>query len=220
MKMPRTRFVKCDKAVSFFEGAKKVQFNVSVAGIEGIDKEFAEFQKKLGSQVQKAMSAMEAPLKDDLFRHIEQDVYNAYKPKVYPRRRDNPEFGTALNDMDANVTFYNRGAGFTLQYAPSGEHSGTTADLPSSSPYYDADDPRPIKPNPVHGDELIRRIETGRGYDWNVYPGKRPFWQKFVNEEMDGQLAQHFAEAMRSQGVQDLTVDWSDVVREDGDGEY
>lgn len=200
-----------------------MELSISVSGIDGLDKDFQAFQQKLGEQVQGAVAAMEAPLKDDLALHIEHDVYDAYTPKEYPRRRDNPDFGIPLIDMDANVTYYNKGAGFTFSYMPDGSHSGTTADLPIESDNYDAYHAEPIKPNPVHGDKLIERIETGRGYDWKFKgkgPGKREFWQKFVNEEMDGRMAQHFANAMRAQGVEDLQIDWSDVVREEGDGAY
>lgn len=209
-----------------------MELSINVSGIDGLDKDFQAFQQKLGHQVKDAVAAMEAPLKDDLAVHIEHDVYDAYTPKEYPRRRDNPDFGIPLIDMDANVTYYNKvdgptffdvGGGLSFSYKPDGSHSGTTADLPNESDNYDADNPESIKPKPVHGDDLIRRIETGEGYDWKFKgkgPGKREFWQKFVNEEMDGRMAQHFANAMRAQGVEDLQIDWSDVVREEGDGSY
>ena len=165
-----------------------MNLTVSVSGLENIDEEFNAFRQKLNQQLTKAVRAMEGPLKDDLYVHIEEDVYAAYKPKEYPRRRDNPEFGIALNDMDKNawLSILPQGNGFSFNYLPDGSHSGTTEDLDEYSDNYDADTPRPIKPNPVHGDDLIRRIETGRGYDWACYPGKREFWQNFVNEEMDG----------------------------------
>lgn len=200
-----------------------MQFSVSLEGENSIDEDYSAFKKLLNTQLNAAIRNMEAPLKDDLYRHIEKDVYATYRPKEYPRRRDNEGFGIPLNNMDANASLSLIPHGFAFSYMPDGSHSGTTADLSPKSKNYDADRPQPIKPNPVHGDDLIRRIETGKGYDWNMgnhYPGERPFWQNFVNDEMGGLLAQHFLEAMKQAGNEDIVVDWGDVVRESSDGEY
>lgn len=197
---------------------------MTIEGLGSIDRDFEEFRKTLNAQLNAAVESLEAPLKDDLKHHVETDVYQAYpNPKEYPRRRDNPEFGTPLIDMgDINTYFgkLGREPGIIFRYTPTGSHSGTTKDLDPYSKYYNADNPRPLKPEPVHGDDLIRRIETGRGYDWDVYPGKRPFWTNFVDEELEGLLAQHFETGMRIAGVTDLVIGWDDVKRESGDGEY
>ena len=178
-----------------------MKLTVSVDGLDTIDQDFSRIQQELAAAVQASMASVGAFMKDALQRHIETDVYNAYTPKVYPRRSETPAFGAPLSDMEANTAVNNRGAGVTLTYLPSGTHSGTTADLPQSSSYYNPDNPRPIKPNPVHGDNLIRRIETGQGYDWDTDVPARPFWQNFVNEmEGVGGLFDAFAAAMAAQG--------------------
>lgn len=194
-------------------------------GLESIDKDFAAFKTDLNAKLNAAIRNMEAPLKDNLYKHIEKDVYAAYQPKEYPRRRDNNEFGTPLNDVDANASLVLIPKGFAFIYLPDGSHSGTTADLSPKSENYDADRPLPIKPNPVHGDDLIRRIETGKGYDWNMgnhHPGKREFWQKFVDEEMGGLMVQNFQEALAMAGMDmsAVKINWDDIVRESSDGEY
>lgn len=178
-----------------------MKFSASVDGTETIDRDFSEVKNEIMSAVQASMSTVGDFMKDALQRHIETDVYDAYSPKAYPRRSENAAFGTPLSDMDANTMVNNRGAGVTLTYLPSGSHSGTTADLPQSSSYYNPDNPRPIKPNPVHGDTLIRRLETGKGYDWKTDVPARPFWQNFVNEmESVGGLFDAFSAAMAAHG--------------------
>ena len=76
---------------------------------------------------------------------------------------------------------------------------------------------------PVHGDDLIGRIEN-----WNPrysYPPRRkrlparPFWRNFVSEMVDDGMAEHFfARAMREQG--DDVIEDGSIVRESGDGDY
>lgn len=171
--------------------------NVSVTGLESIDKDAEAILGKITSAVNNTSYFVGQLMMDQLQEHINIDVYRAYQPKEYPRRSVNSQFGIPLNDLDRNARPINIknpngiGARVGLEYKPDGSHSGTTADLPVKSDYYDADNPRPLKPNPVHGDALIRRIETGRGYDWNCYPGKREFWHKFVKGILDDGEAEY-----------------------------
>ena len=138
----------------------------------------------------------------DLQSHIEKDVYDAYDPRAYPRRKDNPKFGTSLVDKK-NFYAMAKGEYLEFNYYPDGTHRGTRKDtLGYADSESRTDGDIPIKPNPVHGDVLINRIQTGKGYDWNADnpddgPPPRPFWNNFVEEEFNGKLVQHFNHAVR-----------------------
>lgn len=211
----------------------EIQLSVKVDGEKSLDEEIKDFKNYLILRSAQALEQVQGQMTEHLENRIIEDVYNKYTPKEYPRRYDNPQFGdplTSLMYMDA----LGPSGGITsngdismmagLDYNPRGEHSGTTADLSPDSPYYDADNPSPLKPNPVHENELIRRIETGKGYDWKVpsavYKG-RPFWQNFVNEMIEGgQLGALFLQAMKELGVGDIELAYDEVEREPNDGEY
>lgn len=134
---------------------------------------------------------------DDLQKHIQDDVYAKYDPIRYPRRKDHPQFGTALDSIK-NFTTKVKGNTLEFDYSPDGAHTGKKKDMLGFqvNPLYDGD--RPLKPNPVHGDVLINRIEKGKGYDWKSDMPARPFWSKFVEQEFNGELLTHFDRAIRA----------------------
>ncbi len=199
-------------------------------GASGLKKDLEAELINIGSAVTHAMGMEGQLMMEALKKHIEDDVYDKFSPKDYPRRSENSGFGTPLNDVAKNSeAIFDQlpgkiGGRVGLNYRPTGEHSGTTADLDPYSKYYDADDPKPIKAYPpkgdrTDGDDLVRRIETGIGYTWRRRPGKRPFWQNFVDEMVnDGELENTFRLAMLEKGY---VVDMEDgVTRDPGDGQY
>lgn len=153
---------------------------------------------------------MESSLKE----HIQEDVYKAYKPRVYKRRSKNPAYGTPLIDIDDN-TYPEGGAhaypdgkgGFkiNINYMPTGEH--TVYKWSSAGP------------NGVNGSDLISRIEKNDPpYRWPPSPVERPFWQKYVEEMIDGGgFAEALQQGFASQGYQ-VTID--SVTRTPDDGNY
>lgn len=178
--------------------------DINVSGEESIDADFKAFQKELISSVEKAMDDVGADMIEALKKHIETDVYKAYpNPKEYERRSKNSELGRALNDMKANTTVYNKGAGVSLEYKPTGEHE--------NSAWHTAD-----------GDDLIGRIEKKNPPYFKKAQGmvpERPFWQNFVNEMIEGEeLERFFVSAMLMRGVE--IEESGGVVRESGDGDY
>ena len=199
--------------------------DVHVKGEDSLDKDMKAELNKLSVDVANIMVQLGQIMGDTLQKHIVQDVYQAYSPKTYPRRSENPRFGTPLSDVWANSYLtYNTAEGqiggeVCINYMPTGVHTGTTADLDPSSPYYDADNPRPLKPNPANGNELIRRLETGAGYDWNAHPGKRPFWQETVKELIDDGELEHQLFWLLAEKGYDVLND-SGVERESRDGQY
>lgn len=207
-----------------------LDLNFNVTGEDTLDADWNAEKALISAAVTHAMVKIGGLMTDALKKHIDKDVYAKFVPKDYPRRSEHPQFGTPLNDVATNshaifdVIPGKIGGRVGLDYRPTGEHSGTTADLDAYSAYYDADNPRPIKAYPpkgdrTDGDDLIRRIETGIGYTWRRKPGKREFWKNFVNEMTDdGEIAATFRLAMLENGYQ---IDMADgVIREAGDGTY
>ena len=207
-------------------------FDIDVSGEGTIDDDVKAALAEINTAIKQSMGDIGGVMMDGLKKHINEDVYGKFTPKDYPRRSDNPKFGPPLNDVAGqSLAIFDEtsptgiGARVGIDYKPSGEHSGTTADLDPASDYYNPDNPRPIKAYPPRGDrvdadDLIRRIETGKGYTWRRRPGPRPFWTNFVNEMIEGrELERTFQWAMMSRGMEVSLID-SGVVREPGDGDY
>lgn len=153
---------------------------------------------EIGNNVPRVLNVMGSEMIHDLQTHINKDVYAAYKPSSYPRRKDNPQYGTPLDDLknfttrihstDVGIMEYQSTLEF--DYHPDGTHTGKRKDTLdydaklSANRGMSGDDS--LKPNPVHNDVLINRLQTGRGYDWvpkdKIPP--RPFWSNFVDEEI------------------------------------
>lgn len=166
-----------------------------VSELETLDQDFQKVQTEIKTSIAKAMPQLADAMKQSLREHIEQDVYGAYKPKAYPRRSENPGFGIPLNDIDSNTFVNTWPDGVFLNYKPDGSHSGTKRDLKGR---YAEESSMPVIANPAHGDELVRRIETGRGYDWD-FSMARPFFQNFVSDMIEGGgAAQELIEALNS----------------------
>ena len=157
-------------------------FQFIVSGLESIDEDMKELETKLKNDIAQAMPQVGQVMKDTLKEHIESDVYAAYDPKAYPRRSEFPQFGTALNNIDATTVVETGSDMVALEYSPSGEHTGTRRDL---LPPYNKNSSKPIIENPASGDQLIRRIESGDGYDFG-FAMERPFFQNFTEEMIEG----------------------------------
>ncbi len=167
-------------------------------------------------------------IKAVLKRHVEEDVYKAGKgPKVYIRRSEHDGYGIPLNDIDNNA--YPIGtmdqAGNTIvgiNYMPSGSHSGTFGDFYSEEKLEELHkkESDPIKPESMakHGNELIKRIETGKGYDWD-YDRPRPFWANFVEELIEGgEFEDALVRALLMEGLDASPA--GGVIRDPADGVY
>lgn len=174
---------------------------IDVSGIETIDEDWKEIQQQLILAVSQATSNGSNTvdtMKDLLEAHIQHDVYDVYRPKAYTRRSEN-NFGSQyppLKDIEANAFTFEKGAGVTIDYKPSGDH-----------------------PNPEwaerDGDELVKFIETTPSR-----PFPRPFWQKYVDDVVDGiEVYSAFADEMASVGIE-IENDGMLIEREADDGQY
>jgi len=97
-------------------------------------------------------------VKNEEASQIKDEVYKAYKPKYYKRRKDMYAPGNIVGSVDGlTLTVYNI-------TPPSDEHM----------PRF-----RKNTPAPTTDKDLASVIETGEGYDW-YSPGPRPFTQSTV----------------------------------------
>lgn len=159
-----------------------------------LTKEYKTAQKQIINGISEVLNGVGGEMKNMLQEYINTDVYQAYTPKAYLRRKDYPQYGTPL-DSDKNFHISTKktkdDATLTFLYNPKGYHRAKYKDLPND--YRDFTSNKPIKPNPVHGDELIQRIQTGEGYDWNAPDVKpRQFWDHFTRGEFDGGIEMQF----------------------------
>lgn len=195
-------------------------FSVTISGEETLTNELNDFVLNLREPIWEGLSAVADGLTSGLQAHIQKDVYDAYEPSSYPRRSENPRFGIALNDKRQMEVKYPNSMSMTFTYEPTGYHSGRMQDakdaykttkngaVRSTSRTIRQWD-KPLKPHPVHGDKLIRRIQTGEGYDWKGEFPKRPFWDNFVEEQRSGLIVENFAFGF-SRGVQEFCLEGGD----------
>lgn len=209
----------------------EIKLNITASKIT-----FDDFVKDYGEafpadKMQRIAESVGNVMKETLEHRIEEDVYKEYTPRVYPRRSEHPGYGVPLNDMEKTVTLYPKSipgkAEVTFLYQPSGEHSGTFGEFFNEDQlarlHKKASDP--IKPKPVHGDDLIRRIETGRGYDYHPssktkhpFTDPRPFWANFVAEMLEGgEFDRALTEAFKKEEIE---IEDVHTERENGDGNY
>lgn len=188
-----------------------------IIGLETLHTDFDNETEGIRLRIPFALRTVGAELENCLRRHILDDVYAAYSPISYPRRYNNPSFGTALPDaknFDAEI----RGGNVLIfSYEPSGEHSGTLADtLNYQDLVHKPAGAQPIKPHPANGDMLIRRLEQGVGYDWQpatpIPP--RPFYDNFLNDAQNHVIIDAFVAGMKPYDVKatknEVTFDGSE----------
>ena len=166
--------------------------------LEGdLEKEVINIKKRIPTALQRVGADMIYSLE----RHINDDVYNAYTPygdNPYVRRLDN-DFPNSLLGQAVDLVPAVKGTTLTLTYNPNGDQFQTE--------------------RPVHGDDLIRRIETGVGYMWAHKPPARPFWRKFVDEQIQSGIVLSFIAGMSpeytvTEDADGVTADGSEYVSE------
>lgn len=184
-----------------------------MAAMGSLELEFQKwFQTEVRGRIAKGLMGLRDGMRESLAQHIVKDVYNAYQPNQYERRGD----GGGLQAQAMNATSHADGSPdgtsyrIYINFAPNGNH-------PMESDWAEDD------VYPVHGDDLIGRIEK-----WNPRYSyrprhkrlpSRPFWQNFISEMVDDGMAEYlFASAMRAQG--DEVIEDGAITRESGDGNY
>ena len=191
----------------------EIILDIDITGEESLDQDAKDFKNYvLLALTQKALPAVQMAMYETLSKHIDQDVYEAYEPKQYERRRGGDgaldDFGSKqimgmlgpVGGATSSGTF-NLTAGIT--YDPRGYHT---------NPDWSTND----DPNAIMG-----RIEKkDPPYKWGKGVPKRPFWQNTVNELIDdGEIAKTFIQALREAGL-DIEMGYDEVEREPRDGDY
>lgn len=166
---------------------------------ETLAQDISAFEKQIDAALVDAKESIFDEIIILLHQHIEVDVYRAYTPKRYLRRRDNPELGESLIEFSSNTDRIETANSIGLEYLPDGEH-----------PQFD---------RPLHGDDLIRRIEQGGRWEWKTKTmRKRPFLKNAVSEIIEGGKADRWlVEALRTSNP-GLTVEYDhNIQRESTD---
>ena len=184
---------------------------IEASGFEAIEKEAKLIlNAKVGREIS---NAVYADMKEALEQHIKDDVYRSYYPQEYLRRSENPSLGTSLlksaetakqiGPFDYSTMELVAG----LEYEPTGEHD--------NSAWYGVD-----------GDLLIGRIEKKEPpYQYEPRKGKgipkRPFWQMFVEELIEGGRLERTVEAeLKRLGIAEPSDHITGVIRDGADGNY
>ena len=184
-------------------------FGMDITGLEEVTQETNNWASTFSREaIPAALEAVASQLTVSLQKHIQEDVYDAYTTKDYPRRE---EQGGLLDPRFISTSV--SGQRLIFDYSPSGTHTATMDETKRSMSFegyalneladYDTWSKQPIKPHPVHGDQLINRIQTGRGFDWDLtnapeVTNGRPFWNKFLSEAKGETVAHAFTIGFRA----------------------
>lgn len=173
---------------------------MKIEEIGSLSGELDAFKEKVNAQIPHALKLVGEEMADKLAQTIETEVYAKYTP--YATRGD-PYYRRVIND------FPNSLVGQIQNNAPTVNGNVLTFVYNPHGYQYQVQDP-------AHGDELIRRIETGKGYSWRHVPPDRPFWTKFVEEQRDKHIMDYFILGMKPFEVvasgDDVQLDGSEFV--------
>lgn len=176
-----------------------------MAEIKGsLEQEVDAQMRGLAATLSIACDGIVSETKDRLKQHIQKDVYDQWDPTEYVRRGEN---GGLMDESEMKFqvpppafrgkTF---AVGFRLDYRPWGDSEQWN--------------------QPLQGNALIGRIESGDGYEWKKHPGPRPFWHNFAEEMIEqNEFGNALLRELNMLGVQ---VDgFPEAVRgSNGDGDY
>ena len=158
-----------------------------------IEEDYEKFERRLDKAIYGGLKVVASELPPALRQHIDDDYYAQYEPITgYGRRY------MIGDDSAMNTSFtYNS---MTFNYHPVGANSR----------------------NLIEGDRFLSIMENGTGYGWeyaNVPP--RPFWQKFVSEQIEGgEMERNFVKGM-NEVDKDLQVSvTSEIIKDDSDTDF
>lgn len=146
-----------------------------IGKIEGLEEDIAAIKAELDAAMLPTMLQMMNETEGELYEAVEWNVYEAFDPKDYERRKENGglidfEQGHGTLDHDVNKN------GFTLTYTPNGKSWQAH--------------PRWV----LNGDALIERIESASpAYDWSGdVPAARPFLAPLTEQLIKGGYEEMF----------------------------
>lgn len=168
------------------------------ANIKGLSEDLKNEKAALDKKINYALLQVGVEMQTDLQNILQSDWYDRYKPVTYQRRTDNPSLGTPLGS-DNNFEKYVVRQSLEFTFEPTGTHA-----------------------NPLwterSGDSLIAWIQREHNYvdeDGEVVRmiPSRPFWNNFLDTQMDGGIMEKFIKAMSPNYIvhEDGTDDLSDL---------
>ncbi len=156
-------------------------FNVRVIGTEELYRDLREEVKKINSRIPNALNRVGSEMIYNLQEHIQKDFYDAYEPKEYERRRENPEHGLSMMERESYFTEIH-GKTMVFHYIPNTSHK-----------LYETWDRFPLPRDP---DDLIEWAQHSHSMGHSMIPA-RPFWNNFVNDQLNGRIISNFGAGMR-----------------------
>lgn len=186
--------------------------SVEIVGMDALKKEAEMLLSPY--ECRTITEAMFADMKEALESHIVGDVYDAYNPTKYKRRSEHEGMGVSLLESAEKATqlgqrgwIFGSEWGVGLGYEPNGMHEN----------WEWADD--------ISSDKLIGRIENKNpAYHFNPRKGeipKRPFWQKFVEEMIEGGRFERVLEKeLKLRKIAEPGDHITGIIRQSEDGVY
>lgn len=163
--------------------------SVKVDGTETLKEDLVTAMKEIGNGCIHSLVNYVVPEIKDLYkRHVQTDIYDKWEPTEYIRRGESGglidfDHNGSFSPSDKSMSEEGFAVGIKFRYRPDG-----------SSEQWE---------HPLDTDDLIRRIETGQGYEWRKHPGPRPFWTNFLNEAIEGNaFADAVMRGLESYGIQ------------------
>ena len=157
-------------------------FNVTVEGLDSLDKDFEEHKKAIAKQIPIALGIVGSEMADDLKAIIEGYFYKSYSPKHYQRS------GDMLNQIDYKPDKN----GLIFTYTPETSHNGLDVwvqDKPTSGEFS----------LPRSSDDLIIWGQHSHfdGTDHEI--PARPFWNYFLESQGNEKILDNFIRGMSPQ---------------------
>lgn len=150
--------------------------SISVIGAEA---DLRDILADIETKFPYALEYVSAEIRDALQKHLQSDLFGAYTPEHYTRRRGNTERGRAIED-EGNISSEIVGNSLRFSYEPEGENT----------PYN----------HQIFGDHLIYILQKAEGYNWGDNIPPRPFWNSMIDDLKDGRIMSAFANGMTAQG--------------------
>ena len=180
-----------------------MEFSVRAEWNDELEREVtAALRAEVNPALEKANAAVGEEMRGALARHVREDVYAKYSPRVYERRS-----GGGVGAQAESAGVFSDSTRATVQFKPGGEYPGRER-------WHTAD-----------GDDLIGRIEK-HSPEYTFLPTRRkipdrPFWQNFTDEMVDGRMEAVFQMELRAALPEGWELEMDEGVhREDEDGRY
>ena len=156
-------------------------FNVTVEGLDSLDKDFENELKGINKQIPIALGIVGSEMAKDLQAIIEGYFYKSYTPKQYQRSGEMKE--------DSSMNYEPKDNGLTFIYEPETTHNGLDAW---------------VQDKPVRGEFSIPRTPDDL-IVWGQYSHfdgtnheipARPFWNFFLEEQGNEKILDNFVRGM------------------------